>query len=54
MPLNLDPSRYCSKEGMELKYLTIYPLPAFLTPLPLIPFTAEETTNCTNQAAKGA
>ena len=30
----------------------IYPLPALLTPLPLIPFTDKETTVCTN--AKGA
>ena len=32
----------------------LYPLPAFLTPLPIIPFTTEEITGCTNEAAKGA
>ena len=32
----------------------MYPLPALLTPLPLIPFTTEEITRCTNEAAKGA
>ena len=36
------------------KFLTIYPLPALLTPLLLIPFTTEEITGCTNEAAKGA
>ena len=36
------------------KSLSIYPLPALLTPLPLIPFTTEEITGCTNEAAKGA
>ena len=34
--------------------LFIYPLPALLTPLPLIPFTTEEITGCTNEAAKSA
>ena len=29
-------------------------LPALLTPLPVIPFTTEEITGCTNEAAKGA
>ena len=32
----------------------MYPLPAFLTPLPLIPFTTEEITSCTNKAATAA
>ena len=32
----------------------MYPFPALLTPLPLIPFTTEEITGCTNEAAKGA
>ena len=31
-----------------------YPVPALLTPLSLIPFTTEEITGCTNEAAKGA
>ena len=31
-----------------------YSVPALLTPLPLIPFTTEELTGCTNEAAKGA
>ena len=35
-------------------FLTIYPLPALLTPLPHIPFTTEEITSCTNEAAIGA
>ena len=39
---------------IEIYLLTIYPLPALLTPLPLIPFTTEEITACTNEAAKGA
>ena len=34
--------------------LSIYALPAFLVPLPPIPFTSEEITGCTNEAAKGA
>ena len=34
--------------------LFIYALPAFLTPLPLITFTTEEITGCTNEVAKGA
>ena len=38
---------------MELKFLSIYPLPALLTPLPLITFTTEEVTGCTNEAAEG-
>ena len=29
-------------------------LRVFLTPLPLIPFTIEEISPCTNEAAKGA
>ena len=32
----------------------MYPFPALLTPLPVIPFTTEEMTGCTNEAAKGA
>ena len=36
------------------KLLSIYPLPALLTPLPLIPFTTEEITGCTNDAGKGS
>ena len=32
----------------------MYPLPALLTPLPLVPFTTQEITGCTNEAAKGA
>ena len=40
---------------MEGNYiLSTYPHPAPLTPLPLIPFTTEEITGCTNEAAKGA
>ena len=35
-------------------FLTIYSLPALLTPLPLISFTTEEITGCTNEAGKGA
>ena len=34
------------------KLSSIYPLPTLLTPLPLIPFTTEEVTGCTNEAAK--
>ena len=34
--------------------LSIYSLPALLTPLPLILFTANEITACTNEASKGA
>ena len=34
---------------MELKTF-IYPLSAFLPPLPLIPFTTEEITGCTIEA----
>ena len=32
----------------------MYPLAALLTPVPLIPFTTEEMTRYTNEAAKGA
>ena len=32
----------------------MYLLPALLTPLPLIHFTTEEITGCTNEAVKGA
>ena len=31
----------------------MYPLPVPLTPLQLIPFTIEEITGCTKEAAKG-
>ena len=34
--------------------LFIHLLRVFLTPLPLIPFTIEEISPCTNEAAKGA
>ena len=33
--------------------LFIYPLPALLTPLPHTPYTTEEITGFTNEAAKG-
>ena len=33
---------------------SIYPLAALLAPLPLIPFSADEITGCTNELAKGA
>ena len=39
---------------MELKFLFIYPLPALLPPIPLIPLTAEEITSCATEAAKDA
>ena len=32
----------------------MYPLPALLNALPIIPLTTEEITGCTNEAAKGA
>ena len=32
----------------------MYPLPALLIPFPNIPFTTEEFTRYTNEAAKGA
>ena len=35
-------------------FIAIYPLPALLTPLPLILFTTEEITGNSNEAAKGA
>ena len=38
----------------DKNFLSIYPLPALLTPLPLLPFTTEKITGCTNEAAKGA
>ena len=34
--------------------MPIYPFPVLLTPRPLIHFTTEEITDCTNKAAKGA
>ena len=33
---------------------SIYPFPALLYPLPLMPFTTEEITGCANEAAKSA
>ena len=33
--------------------LFIYPISALLSPLPLIPFTTEEITGCTNEVAEG-
>ena len=36
------------------KFLFVYPLPALLTSLPVIPFTSKEITSCTIEAAKGA
>ena len=33
------------------KFLSIYPLPALLTPLSPIPFTTEEITACNNEVA---
>ena len=35
----------------NLLFWTIYPLPALLTHLPLIPFTIAEITGCTNEVA---
>ena len=40
------------KDGAELKKFITYPLPALLTPLPLIPSTTK-ITGCTNEAATG-
>ena len=34
------------------KFLSIYPLPAFLIMLPFIPFTIEEITSSTNEVVK--
>ena len=36
------------------KFLSIYPLPALLTPISLIPTSTEKITGCTNSGAKGA
>ena len=36
------------------KALSIYPLLAVLTPLPLITFTTEEIASCTNEVHIGA
>ena len=41
-------------DGAELKMFIHVPLPALLTSLLLIPFTTEDITGCTNEAAKGA
>ena len=38
----------------NIKFSSIYLLPALLTPLAFIPFTTEEITGCTNEVAKGA
>ena len=47
-------SQYCLKDKVRLKFLSIYPLSALLTPLPVIPFTTEEITGYINEATKGA
>ena len=39
---------------MNSKIVFIYPLPAFLNPLPLTPFTTEEIIGCTIEVAKSA
>ena len=36
------------------KFLSIYSLLGLLTPLPIIPFTIEEITGCSDEVAKGA
>ena len=36
------------------KFLSIFAFPVLLPPLPLIPFTTEEITVCTNEAANAA
>ena len=36
------------------EFLSIYRLPALLTPFPPMHFTTEEIISCTNEAAKGA
>ena len=36
------------------KPLSIFHLPALLTPLPLMTFTTEETAGCINEVTKGA
>ena len=38
----------------NIKFLFIIPLPALLTPLPIITFTNKEITVCTNEVAKDA
>ena len=35
-------------------FLSIYHPPVLVIPLPLIPFTTQKITGCTNEAAKGA
>ena len=37
------------KGWSRTKFLSIYPLPALLTTLPIIPFTTEEFTGCPNE-----
>ena len=41
------------KDGVKPK-ISIYSLPALLTPFPEIPFITEEIIGCTNEAATGA
>ena len=36
------------------KFSSIYSLFGLLNPLPIIPFTIEEITGCSNEVAKGA
>ena len=38
----------------NLTFLSIFPVPALLTPLPLILFTTGEITGCTIEVAEGA
>ena len=42
------------KDEAELKFWLIYPLPALLISLPLIPFTSEEIASWTHKVAKDA
>ena len=37
-----------------MEFLFIHSLPTLLISLPLTPFTTEEVTGCTNEAAEGA
>ena len=39
---------------MKLIFLSMYPLPALVIPLPLITFAAEDIIGCSNEATKGA
>ena len=56
MPLNLGLVISILLKGLSRSktFYSIYPLSALLTPLPPMPFTTEEITGCTNEAAKGA